>query len=538
MTRALALVLASIALWPARGAAQERTSLVLPVSIGGAHPADVASIATQIGALPPDQARARYDALASRPTAPTSEALERMVARSRDAVRSLALAEHDAAREALAESLAIAERHVVELGRDPARARQVLDTCLYDVRARLETNDESAEPRARACRVLVPRGEPSPYQHPPEVVELLTRVDAELERAPRGVLRVESEPAGCIVRVQGVELGRTPYASERLAPGEYDVQVECGEARGRVQRVIAAEAAPPLRIDARFEGALHSDDALALAYRDRADADAHRFDDALRLATLLGAREVWLVEARGSTLRIDRIDVAAQRVIASSRAVGARADVAIADLRAGRSRDHRGASATDMAPWDPHPAPPTRPDHTIEHVVGSAIGGLGVAMFVGAWALYGSRVDLGPDLEVSQPTDPDFIPLRDTWLNRRYAVWGLAGAGAALGIAALPFVMIEADGVPWWSWVIAGVGLATSAIGIVEIATADTCPDHADHDRRCVDAAAAVDRGAIVIATSAPLIAVPVVYATRDTSTTVTVEASNERAFVGVRGTF
>ncbi|AKF05905.1 hypothetical protein DB32_003054 [Sandaracinus amylolyticus] len=537
------MVVIAIALWPTKGSGQARASLVVPVTIGADPPSAAAAvIAREIGALPLDEAWARYEARASTPPpAPTTEELDRWLSRSRDAVRMLALAEHAAAREALAEGMAIAEQHVVELGRDPERVRQVLDTCLDDVRARLETHDDSAESRARACRALIPRGAPSPYRHPPEVVELLARLDAELERAPRGALRVESEPAGCIVRVHGIEVGRTPWASERLAPGELRVQVECGDERGRVHRVIAGEGASPLHVDARFERAVRSDGVLALAYRDRADADAHRFDDAIRLATSFDAREVWLVEARGSTLHVDRVDVVAQRVIASARATTERVAAAIADVRAGRSRDHRGATASEMTPWDPHPTPPPPADRTIEHVIGSVLGGAGVAAFVAAWATYGSRVDLGPELDATQPTDRDFIPMRDTWLNRRYAVWSFAASGAALGIAALPWLMIEADGAPWWSWIVAGVGLATSAIGIVEIATAGTCADDADHDQRCVDAAAAVDRGAIVIATSAPLIAVPIVYAVRDATggaTQVVVEASRDRVVVGARGAF
>ena len=64
--------------------------------------------------------------------------LARWVASSRQAVRSLARADYDSARSALAQAEAMTDRALAELNREATRSRQVLDTCLFGVRAFVE----------------------------------------------------------------------------------------------------------------------------------------------------------------------------------------------------------------------------------------------------------------------------------------------------------------------------------------------------------------------------------------------------------------
>jgi hypothetical protein len=228
----------------------------------------------------------------------TSAELEQWTAFSRQAVRDLANEDYAAAREALRHAQEISDRAAAEMTREEARARQVLDTCLYGVRAYIEQHDPHAEEQLMGCRRLVPRIAPSANIHTPEVVELLTRIDRRLADAHRGPLAVESQPSGCTVRLNGIAVGTTPFTSEQLAPGEYRVQVECGDSgHGRLHRVTVPDATGPvtLRVDARFDSAIHSDGVLRLTYADRADATAHRIVDARRIGQALGASEVWLV---------------------------------------------------------------------------------------------------------------------------------------------------------------------------------------------------------------------------------------------------
>lgn len=199
------------------------------------------------------------------------------------------------------------------MSREEARARQVLDTCLYGVRAYIEQSDPHAEDQMLGCRRPVPRIAPSANIHTPEVVELLSRIDRRLAAAHRGPLTVESQPAGCTVRLNGISLGQTPFTTEQLAPGEYRVQVECGEGGpARLHRVTVDDTSGPvtLRVDARLDGAVRTDTALRLAYTDGDDASAHRVLDARAIGETLGATEVWLVgNAADGSLTGDRVRV-------------------------------------------------------------------------------------------------------------------------------------------------------------------------------------------------------------------------------------
>jgi hypothetical protein len=162
--------------------------------------------------------------------------LARWVASSRQAVRSLARADYDGARSALAQAEAVTDRALAELNREATRSRQVLDTCLYLVRSLEETDQHArALEQGFACRRLVPRGAATPTQHPPEVRAILDEVDRTLAAMPGARLRILSEPSGCAVRLNGLEFGSTPLLTEDLRPGEYRVQVECSGTR-RPQR--------------------------------------------------------------------------------------------------------------------------------------------------------------------------------------------------------------------------------------------------------------------------------------------------------------
>ena len=118
--------------------------------------------------------------------------LARWVASSRQAGRSLARADYDGARSALAQAEAVTARALAELDREATRSRQVLDTCLYLVRSLEETDQHArALEQGFACRRLVPRGAATPTQHPPEVRAILDEVDRTLAAMPGARLRIK-----------------------------------------------------------------------------------------------------------------------------------------------------------------------------------------------------------------------------------------------------------------------------------------------------------------------------------------------------------
>jgi hypothetical protein len=307
--------------------AAESVTLAIPASAG-----TTVSVA---------ETRTRFETTGSSaaPTV-TSAELDQWTTYSRAAVRALADQDYPAAREALQQAQAISDRAAAEMSREESRARQVLDTCLFGVRAFIEQQDPHAEDQMLACRRLVPRIAPSPHIHTPEVVEVLARIDRRIEGAHRGPLVVESQPSGCTVRLNGVSLGQTPFTSEQLAPGEYRVQVECGEGgHARVHRVTLADAVGPvtLRVDARFDTAVSTDGVLSLAYADEADASAHRASDAEAIGHVLGAAEVWVVGVgTDGALSGARVRTEDGAVIASSAPIaGGSATALVTALEAG-----------------------------------------------------------------------------------------------------------------------------------------------------------------------------------------------------------
>ncbi|KPK50507.1 MAG: hypothetical protein AMJ63_14500 [Myxococcales bacterium SG8_38_1] len=163
-----------------------------------------------------DRASERFEAVGSAPAPEVSQSdIDRWVERSRAAVRHLARADYKAARRELKAAQRLADRAAEELNREAARAQQVLDTCLFMVRAYVETkNSVEARRQARECRQLVPRVEPSAFRHTPEVRAVLAQVDAEIASEAPGTLEVTSTPPDCLVRINGVELG--PSSGVRL----------------------------------------------------------------------------------------------------------------------------------------------------------------------------------------------------------------------------------------------------------------------------------------------------------------------------------
>lgn len=546
----------ALGLVPTAAFAQVRTVVLVPWSLADADAATLAARAESVtgavstgdfSAISIADARTRFEehGSAEPPTMSDSD-LDHWLALSRQAVRHLANADYAAAAQTLREAQALSEPAAAELNREETRARQVLDTCLYDVRALVETEDPRAETRALECRRLVPRIAPSPYQHTPEVVELMTRIDRRLAEAPPGSLRLESVPTGCRVRLNGIALGETPFISEDLATGEYRAQIECGAEgeqpthRGRIHRIRLSEGTSTVRIDVRFDSVVRTDTALRLVYATREEADAHRRQDAVTAASTIGAAEVWLLgldadadPANADVVRIDRVSVATSSVFASVRAhTGSGLAGAVAAVGRGASEDRTGATPVAMPLWGADSQAASSDGATVrpssgaaradwELGVGATLGLLGVGAYVTSFVLVPTETGYGHLATQALPTDPDYLMRRSTWTSWELPMMALGWAGGALVTAALPFVMSDAmsfgeASMPWWSWVIGGVGLATVGAGVAIALTAPTCGVADRPTDACVQGTALADVGSTVASLGVPLLSVPIVYLIRD----------------------
>jgi hypothetical protein len=442
-------------------------------------------------AMPSDEACQAFEArsgAAPQPTPP--DLLDRWSTLSLQAVRSLAHGDHAAAASELRDVDTISVAYRLDLNRDDARATRVLDACLFDVRARLETHDESAADRAIACRRLAPRVAPSPYVHPPEVLELLAAVHPDVP------LYVESTPSGCAVRLDGVRVGQTPLDARDLDAGEHALQVECDDTPGRVHTITLGEATTRVVVDAHLEAVVRTEPILRLAYATDADA-ADRQDDARALGVLLDASETWLVSIDGEVVRVD----APVATPASAPTAYGRAD------------------------W--------------EIGAGVGLGALGVGAIVTSAVLVSVGAGYGHLATQPQPMDPDYLTRRAAWSSWEMPALATGWIGGALLTTALPLLLPRDPGVPEWSWWALGAGVAVVGVGIALALAPTTCGNERPTSS-CVESNAMVDAGSTLASLGVPLLSVPVAYwlatLTGSTSITPTVSASPTGASIGVEG--
>ncbi len=569
------------------GSAEAHRWLVLPVldasgddegEVSEAHragPADVESLHVSAEALrqglavrghsvwPAERASERFEVVGSAPAPKLSQRdIDRWVERSRAAVRYLARADYKAARRELRAAQRLADRAAAELNREAARAQQVLDTCLYMVRAYVETKSHAeARRQARECRQLVPRVEPTAFRHTPEVRELLAKVDAEMAAEAPGNLEVRSTPPGCLVRINGIEFGRTPLSSIELPVGMYRLQVECDEGqRGRIHRVEVVSGTNELVFDAGLERAVRTRPVLHLRYASP-NAWAKRMSDARAAASVLGSGRVLVVTAVGDdAVRVDLSaeghDAASAWVhVESGRPSAEDARRAVDALLEGRSVDFTGKHPIARASWaverdgsavvgaasaalvegraaDEKPSGTPRP--RAQRIAGWSLFGAGVASIGASVGLHVWRGNLGDEFGGS----PANLNTAQQWYDARIAVWATAALGGVATSAAMPLLLPNYERTPWWSWTLGAFGLGLTGYAIYEGVAMTSClePYIADEAavRACVQRGQEAGRIALALAGAAPLLSVPLVYLFRPLRAKPSISVSRESAVVRI----
>lgn len=512
---------------------------------------------------PADRAAERFEVLGSAPAPRVSQRdIDRWVERSRAAVRYLARADYKAARRALKAAQRLADRAAEELNREAARAQQVLDTCLFMVRAHVETQNEGeARQQARECRQLVPRVEPSAFRHTPEVRALLAEVDAQIAAEAPGTLEVTSEPSGCLVRVNGVELGRSPVSDIELPVGTYRLQVECDEGRrGRIHRMSVVSGPNVFAFDAKLEAAVRTRPVLHLQYASREDW-AERTEHVRDLAGVLGADEALVLSSVGAAeVRVDLVSETYRSASVWVSAVegaleGEDTRRAFDALLEGRSVDFTGphpiarpswmaerqAPPVDAAPIavaQPEPPPAETPRPQARRIAGWSLLGAGVASIGTSLGLHLWRGNLGDDFAAM----PANLSAAQPWNDVRIGVWTTAAFGGGAASAAMPLLLPEGTQTPWWGWMSGAVGLGLTAYAIYEGVTMTGCPEPFVADaaavRACVDRGQEAGRVSLALAGAAPLLTVPLVYLVRPLRTKPSVFVSRGGAVVKLRGVF
>jgi len=515
-----------------------------------------------------ETAAAKFEAEVSAPAALLDQReRDRWLSLSLGSVDDLAEGDYKRALEKLSAAQDLSRSAIEELNRDPEQARRVFDTCLYVVRAALATESKSrARALARECRQLVPRAEPSPYMHPPEVTDLLGQIDS-LQNRQTGALRLESSPTGCAARLNGVLLGETPVSIGKLFPGQYRVQVECDPSkRGRVHFVTVGAGRTERQVDSRFDDTVESRPSLHLRYTNIADELEHGASDAQRIAREVAAGTVVLLSMpTAETMQLERMEVA------SDEPFGPAAVARISVGPGGPSEADLGAAAraliagecTDFTSTKPVAFPcgrdgvsraatpsswPAARRPRGQFISGLTLVGLGIAGIATGYALVVPHHNTGVDWVTGvDAMQPDRLA-QQKWFDLGTGIIVSASVGSAALITAMPLALPERDKTPWWGWLSGAGGLGLAAFSIAYGVTAETEPGvgcsslqlSSAQVRACFDRGEQISIALLTGLTAAPLITMPLVYLLRPSKARLEprVEVGRTFAYLGFAGRF
>ncbi|MDD9932618.1 MAG: PEGA domain-containing protein, partial [Myxococcales bacterium] len=421
------------------------------------------------------------------------------------------------ARQDVERAITRADKVLESLNRESLAAQQLLDACLYLVRAHLQKRERKrAAEQALECRRLVPDIEPDGTMHPPDVIGILAEAEAALRHRRPGSLRVESVPSGCAVFVNGRQLGTAPLELPHLSPGEYRLQAECEQGRaGRVHRVTIGSTRVVKRIDTRFDGAVQTSLDIGLRYVSAEQQRTLAHQHAVEVGRVVGAEEVWLTlqvhgpGAGGRVVQVHRIRVRDGALIAAVRMrmgeseafATATLDAAMRDLHEGVKRDHsvegsaelgdvsRVAAVTrSQAPAlvEAAQAVPETPEEeaarsgveAIDDLEGEpdddgwsppvaslVVGGTGAATMLVSWGLYGRHLDLELTYSDQKSSGADYSQTLDDLESFELIPVAVSATGGVLMASSLPWLLPPEDELPTWTLVVGGTGLAAGVAG-------------------------------------------------------------------------
>ncbi|QQR91069.1 MAG: PEGA domain-containing protein [Myxococcales bacterium] len=480
-----------------------------------------------VAIMQPDEARAQYELRESFESMPIEKTeVDELARDAQKAMELVAMQRYERAREKVQEILDKADLTLESLNRQLEKPRHVFNSCMYLTRTMVENNDESgAIAQSKKCRALVPDVEADYIEHPPEVLAVLKKAEAELAAEPHGTLSVESTPSGCSVYLNGRRFGKTPMTEPNLMPGEYRLQVECEEGKvGRVHRVILAAENMTVHIDSRVDAHVRTRGDLHLTYKDVHEEDEMRMLDALSLGRSLEAKEVFIATLLTPTvIRIDRIDVNEAKVLASvvfrtsDTSEPSLSQVAKA-LKDEVSMDFTGPVPKETATWQPNgplefselSEDGSLPEeNTSPGVLGYVLGGLGLAALGTSWVFYGIAASKVSDFEKALPSDTNYLSLQNSANNSVLPPLLIGGSGALLTTLALPMFLPSDDSLPWWSFAFLGAGAALAATGAVVMLSEDC------DGRVCTNTRDTQALGGLLMEHAVPLLSVPFIYAIR-----------------------
>jgi hypothetical protein len=423
------------------------------------------------------------------------------------------------------------EPFVSALGRVDESAAQLANLCLVVARARLEHREErAAEIQVQTCLRLVPDVVPNPHVHPPEVRALVGGVRTALAAGEGATLSVQvaSDSGNCQVRLNGRPMGPTPWSSAPLVPGAYQVQVECDDRPGRVQRVeLSAGEAETLRVTPRLASALDTrSGAPALVYAAASDPDG----DTVRADLSTLARALHVTRVLGVVATDHGILLRAFAVDDGPLARGIGTAVVPEPMSEATSR-RAVATVVDAGDSSASSGVDSRPGDIVVPVVGGVIAALGLGTLGASWYLW-TEVDARGQGLTRVGTAAQLAPAQRAFDDATMLVPITGAIGSlALTISLPMFLPDEHRDVPWWSLVIGAAGLGVSVVGIYFVATEGDC--YGNSLAPCSRRSPTWALGTLVLEHAAPLLAVPLTYIVRALLPTSSVGSASLRIDAG-----
>jgi hypothetical protein len=494
----------------------------------------------------PDAARMFETRHSSEPVQLSSEETARLMRSVGQAARHLAVGALPQAQQAMEGIYALSAPARDYLNRDPARARKIFDTCLMTAYL-WERQHQSAQALRQMleCSRSFPGFRPEGRAYPPELREVFEQARQQLNQLPATTLLVTSKQGNsCSVRLNGIEMGKSPISFSEVRAGSMRVQLECDSgATGRVHSLELKAGENKLAIDPAFDAVAHSSGALWLGYASEGDR-GHRADaDVETIRQLVGATRPVQLLVDGSDyprvrLRVQNGGPQAVASLSYSPGKGYSHEAVTAAIKALRgahaqptaalsaavseplefeqgAADADGDSGASAKSADKDEREPLQVDDQ-SLVPGIVLAVAGVSALSVSWVLYAKR----QNVRWAMPSDPEGIPLAEVSSYSRSATYilGLAGAGSLLLALSDYFWLPNNPGVPALAWVAGGLGAVVTLTGIAFSIWGTHCPRTpytGDYPRVCEAFSADWPFGPLLAMQGLPFMAIPISYALR-----------------------
>jgi hypothetical protein len=428
----------------------------------------------------------------SEPVKLNSDEMSRLLRSVGQAARHLALGELPQAQQAMEGVYSLSGPARDYLNREAARARKIFDTCLMT--AYLWERDHKRQQALRQmleCSRNFPGFRPEGRAYPPELRDVFEQAKLQLSQEAATTLLVQSRhTSGCGVRLNGIEVGKSPMSFSDVRAGVMRVQLECQSGvAGRIHSIELKPGENRLEIDPSFDAVAHSQGGLWLQYETTAIRNARLDKDLEQIAKAIGAVKVVGLVVEGTSYPRVRVHAPGPpRDVASlsySVGEGYNSEALAAALKALQPKQVRRPQqqAADEAPVSlseppPPPAPPAPPPQTpIEPetdqniVAGALLATAGVAGLATGWILYTLRYDQQVDV-LNMQLEGGESPFNEI---QPAAPLAAIGVGALVLSISDYFWPPDDEGVPAWAWVAGGFGVAIVGAGIAVAAATSDC---------------------------------------------------------------